>query len=317
MSHVLDLIKSKRLIYDVPQWRTPIISLYLKGLRKRDRLIRGATRTYTKIEVSLLIILPAIEIARARYAYDPLIAETVAIAMLLGLMFALRPGDYLYPHNTRYTESLNCLFADQFAFWFASLDDPVPITSTMDFPPGEMPTYLSMLGDDDKSHPLGNLGMRAIKAFTKTAENQHCSLSLFFAYCVKFPPQTDQPIFHTFPSNICLYTCVSEVLKLTAVQLGLPPWRVVPHGIRAGNIAQINSGNHSVADKMKATGHKSEAGLKAYERDSLDQADRVVEALNNPAPTSLAFLKFITTFAPTKIRGKPSATTKTRGKKPK
>ena len=156
-SHVSDLLLIRRLVPWTDRWRNAIVAAYMKAYRRRDLLIRGAPRLHIKIDVSLTIVLPAIAIAHTLFGHQPpIVRDTVEASLLLGLGFGLRPGDYLYPHDPKYTSMNNCLEADQFAFIFPSCTEPVQITSPSLFPPNEKPVYMLLLPDFDKSHPSGD-----------------------------------------------------------------------------------------------------------------------------------------------------------------
>ena len=286
----------RRLVMHTKVWRNEMVAAYMDGYRRRDILLRGAPRTHVKIDVSLTIVLRAVAVARVLFASHPkIIADTVCASMLLGLCFGLRPGDYLYPHDKRYTDKNNCLDASQFAFIFPSSDDPIQITSPEMFPPGESPVYMICLPDFDKGHPLGRLGMRAIKAMRQVPGQPevHCSVTIIFNYFKLHPASPGGTLFSSFPVSTCLYQCVRRVLKDTAIALGLDPRRVLPHGLRAGVITQLNSMGHSKEAKQRATGHASEAGLNAYERAALTHADDTVLAINNTNPVTVGLLRFM------------------------
>ena len=293
ISHVISKLKDKRLIDNSFEWRTERMAMYMAGFRRRDAGERAESRRFVKIDVSLPITIEAMATARAKFAHDPLLAETVANSMLFGLSFATRPGDYLYPHVKYYTDSNNCIRAEQVAFWFPSLEDPIPITHPEDFPPGEWPSYCTFRPLFDKANQYGGMGMRAIAANPNVDKTGHCSLRLLFAYFIKYPPSDGMPIFHTAPREFHLYERVSEVLKETAVRLKLDPTRLLPHGLRAGVITQLNSGAHSDEDKKAAGGWRTMPGKMPYEKDTqaIGRADRTAVAMNNIKSVSIAVVR--------------------------
>ena len=206
---------------------------------------------------------------------------------------ATRPGDYLSPPVQYYIDSNNCIRGEQLAFWFPSLDDPIPATHPEDFPPGEWPSHMTFRPLFDKANQFGGMGMRAIAANPNFAATGHCSLRMLFSYFIEYPPQDGLPLFFTAPREFHLYERVNEILKETAVSLGLDPKRLLPHSLRAGVITQLNSGGHSEQDKLAAGAWRTLPGMAPYEKDTqaLVRSDRVAVAMNNTTSVSFGLIR--------------------------
>ena len=293
ISHVINLLINRRLIDDSSQWRTTRNRFLGQALKRRDITIKHDYRKMVKIDVTLPIVLMAARLAQRIYNSDPTTAEATGIAMLFGLCFATRPGEYLHPHEQRFIDSPNNITGDQLAFWFDSINDAVQITYPQDYPPGEWPTFMIYKPLVDKANMFGGMGARAISANPNLAQSGRCNLRSLFTFFVHNPPPPGRSVFHAVPAKTDLYTRVNETLKLTAKELGLNPSQLLPHGLRSGAVSQCDGASDD--DRMQIGGWRSSQGFHHYAKFStaLVRASRLGTQMNDEQRVTAAVIKHI------------------------
>ena len=291
LSAVIYQLTSHDVIQRSDQFRNAGTSQMLAGWAKEEIPRLGALRLRLNIAVSLPILFEMINISHTMHLCDD--RRWVSANAALGFtayFFSFRIGDVAYPHIIQ--DGRPRMTGDQMVFWFDGITDPVPVSFPQDYPPALRPSCVSILPDFDKANQTGNLPMRARGANPNA--NEFCIVGFLFDFFSLHPPHPGALLFSAIPPTIKLYENLNKCLKATALALGLDPKLLLPRGLRAGAVEQLESNNFDEYDQQKLGGWRSWEGFSRYKRANFAFARRTATALHDPAYVNLAQLRYMT-----------------------
>ena len=277
MTHAGSLLKSRFLIFSTELLLSRTGDM-MKGIAKRDSILKGPRRLRLKTALTLPIIMVIVQCAQ-RICY-PRLALFVQWCILFGFFLGLRPGDFadlIKPQNG------HRMLGYQVYFLFHLDCDPIPIHLKHTFP-NRHPLFILALPDSSKSAQLGNAPMRAVARNPSTVPGAFCFVQGFFDFIVddENTPSQLQRVFGRCPEQ-GLRAALQKCIKAAATVLCLPPHTMTLHGIRPALCQHL--ADHSDADQDYAGGwnrkRKEIGGRLPYLRPALDWALRVTAALHD------------------------------------
>jgi len=277
LTHAGSLLKQHMLIFSTELFLSRTGDM-LKGIAKRDAILKGPLRLRVKIGLTLPIIMVIIQCAQRMY--NARLAEFVKWCILFGFFLGLRPGDFA---DLTKAQNGHRMLGHQIYFLFHLDCDPIPIHLKHTFP-NKHPLFVLALPDGAKSSQLGNAPMRAVARNPSTVPGAFCFVQGFFDFIVKDEntPAQLQRVFDRSPIR-GLRDALQACIKAAATVLNLPPHAMTLHGIRPALCMHL--ANHSDADQDYAGGwnrkRKEIGGRLPYLRPALDWALRVTAALHD------------------------------------
>ena len=280
-SHVITTLKQKGLHLHTEDLRSPRSSLLVHGWRRQDSL-NLPQRLKVKIPLTASILPHLFTLIIQLFGTTPL-AKLLSAAFALGYAAAFRPCEYLT--DAKGEAGTHTLTGHHCFFQWAGKSTFYPVTLPANYPPG-LPVFFVALLDSSKHDILGHGGPRAIAI--APPGSPFCCLTTIFHYLRQYPPTALAPLLSG--AGLPLAPAVmGRVLKLTAVQVGLDPARLVPHSLRVGSVCQLEGFSDETV--MRHTGHRSRQGLYAYCRASLLHAQQVSPALHDVGRLALPYLR--------------------------
>ena len=292
LSHVLTTLKEKGLHLRTPDLRSPRSTFMISGWIKDDRFALPE-RLKAKIPMSAPVLVHVLQFIHSIFNNTTL-GLLLSAAFCLGYGAAFRPCEYLTDASG--TPGAHTLTGSLCFFQWVGSPNFSPVTDPTLFPPG-YPSHFVALLDSSKHDPLGHGGPRAIARAPHNAT--FCCLTRLFTYLRQYPPAPHAPLLSGAKLPLAP-AALNKILKVTAVQLGLDPNRLVPHSLRVGSVCQLEG--LPVESLLRHTGHASPKGLYAYCRASLEHATTVAPLLHDTDRLSLAFLR-LTYMTPTREDG--------------
>jgi len=277
LTHAGSLLKSRLLIFSTELFLSRVGDM-MKGLIKRDSILKGPRRHRVKTSLTLPIIMIIIECAQRMY--DARLAEFVKWCILFGFFLGLRPGDFA---DLTKAQNGHRMLGYQVYFLFHLDADPIPIYLKHTFP-NKHPLFILALPDGSKSAQLGNAPMRAVARNPSTVPGAFCFVQGFFDFIIKDEntPSQFQRVFDRCPIR-GLRDALQKCIKAAATVLNLPPHTMTLHGIRPALCEHL--ADHSDADQDYAGGwnrrRKEIGGRLSYLRPALAWALRVTVALHD------------------------------------
>ena len=250
----------------------------MKGIIKRDALLKGPRRLRMKTSLTLPIIMVIIQCAQRMY--NQRLAEFVKWCILFGFFLGLRPGDFA---DLSKAQNGHRMLGYQVYFLFDLDCDPIPIHLKHTFP-NKRPLFLLALPDNSKSAQCGEAPMRAVARNPSTEPGAFCFVQGFFDFITKDEntPAEKERVFSRCPI-LGLREAVQACIKCAATVLHLPPHTMTLHGIRPAIVEHL--ADHSNADQDYAGGwnrkRKEIGGRMPYLRPALGWALRVTVALHD------------------------------------
>ena len=277
LTHAGSLLKSRLLIFSTELFLSRTGDM-MKGIIKRDAILKGPRRLRMKASLTLPVILVIIQCAQRMY--DQKLAEYIKWCILFGFFMGLRPGDFA---DLSKPQNGHRMLGYQVYFLFDLDSEPISICDKHLFPHNR-PLFVLALPDNSKSAQCGEAPMRAVARNPSTDPNDLCFVQGFFDFMVKDEntPSRFQRVFGRCPIR-GLREAVQACIKAAATVLNLPPHTMTLHGIRPA-IAQ-HLADHSDADQDYAGGwnrkRKEIGGRLPYLRPALAWALRVTVALHD------------------------------------
>ena len=277
LTHAGSLLKGHLLIFSTDLFLSRVGDM-LKGIAKRDNILKGPLRQRVKIGLTLPIIMVIVQCAQRMY--NARLAEFVKWCILFGFFLGLRPGDFA---DLTKAQNGHRMLGYQVYFLFHLDSDPIPIHLKQTFP-NKHPLFILALPDGSKAAQLGNAPMRAVARNPSTVPGAFCFVQGFFDFITKDEntPSQYQRVFDRCPIR-GLRDALQACIKAAATVLNLPPHAMTLHGIRPAICMHL--ANHSDADQNYAGGwslkRKEIGGRLPYLRPALDWALRVTVALHD------------------------------------
>jgi len=277
MTHAGSLLKSRMLLYSTDLFLSRIGDM-MKGLIKRDAILKGPRRLRMKTSLTLPIIMIIIQCAQRMY--EARLADFIKWNILFGFFLGLRPGDFADLTKPQNGHRMLCY---QIYFLFDLDCDPIPLHLKHTFP-NRHPLFVLALPDGSKSAQLGNAPMRAVARNPSTVPGAFCFVQGFFDFIVDDAntPSQFERVFDRCPIR-GLRAALQACIKAAACVLNLPPHTMTLHGIRPALCQHL--ADHSDADQDYAGGwnrkRKEIGGRLPYLRPALSWALRVTVALHD------------------------------------
>lgn len=200
---------------------------------------------------------------------------------------SFRPGEYLIQSPPRDIEEV--VNSSLTVFWFHEV--AYPVCSPQLYPKDLLPEAMATLLDASKNDKLGKGGPRAVyKNVNRTSPNHFCCVYELFQFLSQYPPLPNTPLLSGCPVPITS-TIISQVLRVTALRLGLDPERLLPHSFRLGALEQLAAAPDET--KMMQGNWHSAQGMRVYVRRSLFHAASIASDLYNHGICPLAHTKFM------------------------
>lgn len=271
LSHVIHHLFCHGMIESATELRTPRVARILHGFEKltpriplRERVRVPCT---VNIAIAALAMIPSI-------TDDPLLAAALEAALSLGYGLSLRPQEYLQTsRSVPLSHQANSSLA---FFWFKGV--PFSVTRPDLYPPGEVPEAFSLFLDFNKNNQAGQGGPRSI--WCSPYDSGFCCVRTLFAFMVKYPPAPQSPLLSGVGFRVTS-THVSRLFDVTAMSLGLPPGRLLPHSIRSGAIVQLVAARAPVNLLLGQGDWHTLQGLRSYAHTSLEHAREKAAALHD------------------------------------
>jgi len=279
MTHAGSLLKGRMLIFATDLFLSRTADM-MKGLCKRDAILKGPRRQRMKTALTLPIIMVIVRCAQRMY--EPRLALFVKWCILFGFFLGLRPGDFA---DLSKPQNGHRMLGYQVYFLFNLDSDPIPLHQKHLFP-NKRPLFVLALPDGSKSAQLGMAPMRAVARNPSPDPDQFCFVQGFFDFITMDAntPSQFMRVFDRCPIR-GLRDALQACIKAAATVLNLPPHTMTLHGIRPAICQHL--ADHSNADQDYAGGwnqnRKEIGGRLPYLRPALDWALRVTAALHNMA----------------------------------
>ena len=277
LTHAGSLLKSHLLIFSTDLFLSRVGDM-MKGIIKRDIILKGPRRLRAKTALTLPIIMIIIQCAQRMF--HARLAEFIGWCILFGFFLGLRPGDFA---DLTKPQNGHRMLGYQVYFLFDLGSDPIPIYLKHTFP-NRHPLFILALPDCSKAAQLGNAPMRAVARNPSTVPGTFCFVQGFFDFITKDEntPLQFQRVFGRCPTQD-LRTELQKCIKASATVLNLPPHTMTLHGIRPALCLHL--ADHSDADQDYAGGwnrkRKEIGGRLPYLRPALAWALRVTVALHD------------------------------------
>ena len=271
LSHVVHRLFCDGVIESTGVLRTTRVTRILRGFDKlvpriplRERVRVPCT---VNIAVAALSLIPSI-------TSDRLLSAALEAALALGYGLSLRPQEYLKtsrPVPLSHQANSSLAF-----FWFDGV--PYSVTNPDLYPPGEAPEAFSLFLDFNKNNQSGQGGPRSI--WCSPYHGGFCCVRSLFSFLVAHPPPPQSPLLSGVGFRVTA-AHVSRLFAATAVALGLPAGRLLPHSIRSGAIVQLVASRAPLNLLLDQGDWHTVQGLRSYAHTSLAHAREKADAIHD------------------------------------
>jgi hypothetical protein len=274
ISHTSKLLVEEGLIVNPDTLQSHRLKLILGGFAKEDA-VNHPLRLSIKIPITYPIAVEVMLTIDAMFSFPLNLALRASLA--IGYSLSLRPNEYLlvYPRVPIEHQANSSLSV----FWFG--DTYFNVCTPASYPPNRRPSAFSTMVDHTKNDTYGKGGPRTVfesPYYIPNDPTNFCSVAEIFTFLVAYPPLPNSPILSGLGEQV---SCdhLNHALKVTARRLGLDPDRMLPHGIRAGALEQIEA--HDEYTKLMQGNWSTREGMLAYARRSVKHAKKIAADLHH------------------------------------
>lgn len=212
-----------------------------------------------------------------RHFRDRRLALAVYAALCLGFMFLFRKSEYLTGVNKKpkvVAGKVATLTAAHLQFHYG---DRVFKASDGAAIPEEVPEFMSMYLSVSKGDPFGK---GAARFAPSDSTNPHCAVRVVHAYCRSVRLGPTDPVF-AGPDVLVSDVALTNIMRATAVSLGLPAHLVSLHSLRVGGLVALFAAG--VPDNLKQLAGRwaTAESFTVYARATMQQYGQIMRALND------------------------------------
>ena len=265
LSHVIKRAVERRVLPSSEAIRTNYVGGVLEGLRKSSAP-STPQRQRVRIPMTYPLLLTAVAITARLWNTQPYACAAITAALALGYGCSLRPGEYLI---TGKRQSLSkVVSASRVYLWWKR--QPFALSDSANFPEGPADRVTVTL-DTTKNDPYGKGMPRGVSRAPEGA--QFCCVTAIERYARASRLTPEQPAISVGSKGLG-WDYVRTITRLTAIEHGLDPARLVPHSLRHGAPTQMASTGSTVADIRQQGGWASDKGPVTYMLPTFAAADR-------------------------------------------
>ena len=306
LSHVIKQAVERRSIPNSEAIRTDYVSGVLEGLRRTNTVEQRPQRERVRIPMTYPLLLTAVAIAERLWGSMPVARDAITAALAIGYGCSLRPGEYLTSKARRRTTSKTVSASRVFLWWNTQ---SFTLSEPKHFPSGPADRVTVTL-TSTKNDPYGKGMPRAVSRAPDGA--QFCCVAAIERYARASRLTHDQPAISVGDTGLS-WEYIRTITRLTAIEHGIDPKRLVPHSLRHGAPTQMASCGIPEADIRQQGGWASEKGARTYMLPTLTTADRAAPAIHSDTAVPTEYLLHAT-GTNRQIAGTPShAATSTTG----
>ena len=219
------------------------------------------------------LLLTAIAITERLWTTQPVAKTAITAALALGYGCSLRPGEYLLSGKRRGPSKI--VPASKVYLWWDR--KPFALSESNLFPVGPADRVTVTL-DSTKNDPYGKGMPRGVSRAPEGA--QFCCVAAIEHYARTNRLTPEQPAISVGLQGLS-WDYVRTITRLTAIEHGLDPARLVPHSLRHGAPTQMASSGSTVADIRQQGGWASDKGPVTYMLPTFAAADRSAAAIHD------------------------------------
>lgn len=209
---------------------------------------------------------------------NPFLLDSIDAALCMGLMFLFRKSEYLTgPTGTpkKISNRVATLTAENTLLWYGEKSYTASCGSKL---PHRPPDMISMFLEFSKGDQFGK---GATRFFPAESTNPECMVRRVHKYIRQANLHALNPIF-AGPRGVVSAKLVTNVIKATALHLGMDTRRASLHSLRIGGLCTLFAAD--VPDNLKQLAGRwaSIKSFAAYARATMQQFGQIARALNNP-----------------------------------
>ena len=282
LSHVIKQSVERRTIPNSESIRTDYLGGVLEGFR-RTHTDNRPQRERVRIPLTYPLLLTAISITEKLWSSLPAAHAAITAALALGYGCSLRPGEYLTSTQRSRFPSKTVTASRVFLWWGTQ---PHALSEPESFPSGPADRVTVSL-TPTKNDPYGKGMPRAVSRAPSGA--QFCCVAAIERYTRASRLIADQPAISVGFTGLS-WNYIRTITRLTAIEHGIDPKRLVPHSLRHGAPTQMNSAGLPEAEIRHQGGWASEKGARTYMLPTLATVDRATQAIHSDAVVPTEYL---------------------------
>ena len=283
LSHVIKQAVERRSVPNSDSIRTNYVGGVLEGLRRANPTDQRPQRERVRIPMTYPLLLTAVSITEKLWGSMPLARNAITAALALGYGCSLRPGEYLTSKPRNRITPKTVAASRVFLWWNTqsyALSEPERF-------PGGPADRVTVTLTSTKNDPYGKGMPRAISRAPDGA--QFCCVAAIERYARASRLAPDQPAISVGETGLS-WEYIRTITRLTAIEHGIDPKRLVPHSLRHGAPTQMASSGLPEADIRQQGGWASEKGARTYMLPTLTAADRAAPAIHSDSAVPTEYL---------------------------